>query len=126
MLNKINMSPPYDATYQAVKVIETGYDPALLQTRDTIVVGTGMYHTLLVEVLYGANWGLVGQWIRKFFIRYAYYVVQPDIKYTNGLIILKQILPEEYEDIGNTKSKQIISVYDVRGVPITTPSSGIP
>lgn len=96
LLSKINMNPPYDATYQAVKVIESTYDSSLLQTSDIVVVTTGTYHTVMLEIVYGANYAVRGQYVRKLFIRYAYYVVQNEIKYINGLIILKQVLPEEY------------------------------
>lgn len=77
MLNKIGMNPPYDATYQAVKVIETVYDGSLLQIKDTIVVTMGTYHTMMFEVVYGAaNHVIKTQAITKFFLRYSYYVVQ--------------------------------------------------
>lgn len=76
MLSKLNMNAPYDATYQAVKIVESYYDTSLLQMKHQVVVTTGTYHTILFSVLYGSNWAFIGQPnINKFFTRYAYYTV---------------------------------------------------
>lgn len=76
MLSKLNMNAPYDATYQAVKIVESYYDSSLLQMKHQVVVTTGTYHTILFSVLYGSNWAFIGQpTINKFFTRYAYYTV---------------------------------------------------
>lgn len=76
MLSKLNMNAPYDATYQAVKIVESYYDTSLLQMKHQVVVTTGTYHTILFSVLYGSNWAFIGQpTINKFFTRYAYYTV---------------------------------------------------
>lgn len=54
-LNQLSMNPPYDATYQAVKLIESRYDSSLLRSTDTIVVTMGVYHSMLIEATYGSN-----------------------------------------------------------------------
>lgn len=74
-LAKISMAPPYDSTYQAVKVVETDYNPSLLQSKDTVIVTTGTYHTIMMEVVHSYNHLIVRQEIKKIFLRYAYYVV---------------------------------------------------
>lgn len=82
----------------------------------------------MFQATYGGNHALVNGAVKivKFFLRYAYYTVANEIKYNNGLIVLKQVLPEDYQELGKVKSKQIISVYDVKGVPIYMPDNKIP
>ena len=94
-LNQLSMNPPYDATYQAVKVIESSYDKVLLRSTDIVVVTMGVYHSMLLEITYGSNHVITNSTIKitKFFLRYAYYTVTNEIKHNNGLIVLKQVLP---------------------------------
>ena len=120
MLTKSGSSPPYDATYQAVKLLETEVDFSLKKYKDIVAVTTGVYHTILLNIVYDFNGNMMTADIWKFLNRYAYYDVVNDIRYTNGLMILKQILPEDYEDITpnpKPKSKQLVTVYDTRAMP---------
>lgn len=86
----------------------------------------------MFEIIYDSTWVVTGISIKKIFLRYAYYVVENSIKYTNGLIVLRQTLPEEYDTnstINNNtnKSKQIITVYDIHSLPFTpVPPEKIP
>lgn len=48
------------------------------------------------------------------------------MKSVNGLLLLKQTLPQEYEDLKDLKSKQLITVYDLRAMPIYTAPNKIP
>ena len=98
----------------------------MLQIKDTVVLTMGAYHTIMLEFVYGSNHVVKSQVIKKFFLRYSYYVVENDIKYVNGLIVIKQVLPEEYELPNETKSRQLISVYDVRALPINNPTNKTP
>lgn len=61
-----------------------------------MIVTTGVYHILMLEIGYNSGWVLDGVLIKKIFLRYAYYVVENCIKYVNGLIVLRQTLPEDY------------------------------
>lgn len=88
---------------------------------------TGTYYTMMIQVRYGSSWGIIGQArIVKMFLRYAYYVVENQVKSVNGLLLLKQTLPQEYEDLKDLKSKQLITVYDLRAMPIYTAPNKIP
>jgi hypothetical protein len=75
-MSKSGAVPPYDATFQAVKVVESVYNTALEQSEDLVVVTTGVYYTVLMRFVFDGNHRLIGQTIRKFFLRYAYYVVE--------------------------------------------------
>ncbi len=76
LLNKTGSIPPYDATYQSVKAVQSSYDAALEQSKDLVVITTGVYHTILLECVYDTYHKLIRQTIKKFFLRYAYYVVE--------------------------------------------------
>lgn len=99
MLSKAGSAPPYDATFQAVQLLETDADKSLRKYNDMVAVTTGVYHTIILKNVLDFNGNLISSDISKFLIRYAYYEVGNDIKYSNGLLILKQTLPEDYEDI---------------------------
>lgn len=99
LLAKAKANPPYDATYQAVKVVESSYDTSLEQSRDLVVLTTGVYHIVLLEVVLDVGHVAIQQSIKKFLSRYAYYVVENQIRYVNGLIVIRQTLPQEYEDV---------------------------
>ena len=117
ILSQSDSTPPYDATYQAVKLLETEVYPSLKEYQDIVAVTTGVYHTILLSILYDHNGNILKAEIQKFLNRYAYYEVGNDIKYTNGLLILKQVLPEDYEPSKKPKSKQLLTVYDTRAMP---------
>ena len=120
LLSKTGAMAPYDATYQAIQVLETDTDFSLKKYTDTVVVTTGVYHTIILKAVFGFDGVLSSAEISKLLTRYAYYVVSNEIKYSNGLLILKQTLPDDEETIDpipKPKSKQLLSVYDVRAMP---------
>lgn len=79
----------------------------------------------MMEIVHSYNHLIVRQEIKKVFLRYAYYVVENTIRYVNGLIVLRQTLPDEF-DTGKPKSKQLLTVYDIRAMPINNKTTLTP
>ena len=78
-----------------------------------------------MEIVHSFNHLIVRQEIKKVFLRYAYYVVENTIRYVNGLIVLRQTLPDEFDE-GKPKSKQLLTVYDIRAMPINNKTTLTP
>jgi hypothetical protein len=113
MASEIKQKLPYDATFQSIILIESSRDVELKKTKDTILLTTGRFHTFQMDILYDMNSNILSKTITKLYLRYTYYVIQNYIKYHNGLFVLSQILPNEY-NTGN-QSKQLLTVYNTRG-----------
>lgn len=79
----------------------------------------------MMEIVHSFNHLIVRQEIKKVFLRYAYYVVENTIRYVNGLIVLRQTLPDEFDE-GKPKSKQLLTVYDIRAMPINNKTTLTP
>jgi hypothetical protein len=94
LVNEIKQKLPYDATFQAIILIESIRDAELKKSKDIILLTTGRFHTFQMEFLYDKNGNILSKTITKIYLRYAYYVIQNYIKHHNGLFVLSQILPK--------------------------------
>ena len=94
MLTKHKFAKPYDATFQAVTLARSDFNPTLKKSTDIVIVTTGVYHTLQTSISYDTDHKLLSADITKFYLRYAYYVVENYVKHHNGLIVLTQVLPQ--------------------------------
>ncbi len=66
---------PYDATYQAIKLLSSKFDPNSKQYNEKIILTTGMYHSFQIEIIYDFNGQIKSQTLTRVYLRYAFYVV---------------------------------------------------
>jgi hypothetical protein len=109
LLSPLGYQLPYDASYQALKLISKKYDQTLKKTSDTILLTTGKFHIIELKIEYTLTGDIIQQSISRLYMRYAFYDIQNYIKYHNGLFVVSQILPQEF-DIQN-RSKQLLTIY---------------
>jgi len=95
MLAQIQETLPYDATYQAVTLLRREVD-AQKGSTDTLLVTTGRYHTLQLEISYNKASSIVQKQITRFYLRYSYYEITNHVAFTNDLFLVKHVLPDEY------------------------------
>jgi hypothetical protein len=112
-LTKLGKTLPYDATFQGVAVLSSTYDSQLKNTKDNVLLTTGRFHTIQLEIIYDAKASIVSKKVIRFYLRYSYYEVMNHISHQNGLFLVKHVLPNEYNN-GN-QTQQLFTVYNTRG-----------
>lgn len=87
---------PYDATFQAITLMGSTKNSAARTVTDRLLVTTGRYHTLQIAITFDSNSNLVSKVIERLYLRYSYYEVTNDIKFVDGLFLIRQSLPADY------------------------------
>lgn len=106
-------SLPYDATFQAITLISMNTNATSKRTVDKLLITTGRYHTIQMSLVYDNTFNLIDRVIQRLYLRYSYYEVGNDIKENNGLFIIRQSLPEKYNDLNQTQ--QLYTIYSTEG-----------
>ncbi len=104
---------PYDATFQAVTLIESVRNSAVQMVTDRLLITTGRYHTIQLALTYDSKSNLVSKVVERFYLRYSFYDVSNEIKHINGLFLIRHSLSEEYND-GN-RTRQLYTIYSTKG-----------
>jgi hypothetical protein len=83
LLNDLNETLPYDATFQAIALLSSSKDTVKKTNTDNLLLTTGRYNTLQLAVTYGATSSLISKKITRIYLRYSYYEVENHISHTN-------------------------------------------
>ena len=96
ILTQNNIIMPYDATFQAITIVSTSFSESTKIFTDKILITTGVYHTLEIDVAYSSGKTISSAVLTALYLRYSFYTVSNNIKIYNGLFVVQQVLPEEY------------------------------
>lgn len=111
LLNDLKETLPYDATFQAIALIDSTTDSAK-RTTQTLLITTGRFHTLQLSVTYNAASALISKKISRVYLRYSYYEVTNHISHTNGLFLVKHTIPDDLHE--ENRTQQLYTVYSTR------------
>ena len=112
MLNDMQETLPYDATFQAITLLSSVADKLRGTTVDNLLITTGRYNTIQLELVWNAASKLLSSTIKRMYLRYSYYEIANHISHTNDLFLIKNQLPLEF-DQGN-QTKQLYTIYSTR------------
>lgn len=77
-----------------------------------MLVTTGRYNTIQVDLTYSSSSTLLSKKITRIYLRYSYYEVENHISHTNDLFLVKQLIPDDLNDGNHTP--QLYTVYSTR------------
>lgn len=75
LLSSQHKKIPYDATFQAIKLLSSKYDANGKQYNEKLIVTTGVYHSFQIELVYDLSGQIRSQTLTRIFLRYAFYIV---------------------------------------------------